>query len=157
MTGCCHLSVFMEDFDYYFAKQFKFQPSTQQIKNAKRDWRAGSTGWEAVQIALERIREDQRKAGEKPLVNIGGNNYAYADSDLALRYGGKQMTPQDTMRLAHDALEETRNALAWFYDSYPEDVTPKGNKLLPHVETVLTALRSALSQQSRIDALEKTK
>ena len=52
----------------------------------------------------------------------------------------------ETMKLALEALEETRNALAWFYDSYPQDVTKKGNKLLPHVETVLTTLREALAQ-----------
>ena len=52
----------------------------------------------------------------------------------------------EAMKLALEALEETRNALAWFYDSYPQDVTKKGNKLLPHVETVLTTLREALVQ-----------
>ena len=52
----------------------------------------------------------------------------------------------EALKMALDALEETRNALAWFYDSYPEDVTPKGNELLPHVEVVLAALRRALEQ-----------
>lgn len=56
-------------------------------------------------------------------------------------------------RQALEALEETRNALAWFYDSYPEDVTPKGNELLPHVEVVLADLRVALTSNSR--ALEQ--
>lgn len=54
----------------------------------------------------------------------------------------------DTLKLALEALEETRNALAWFYDSYPQDVTEKGNELLPHVETVLTAIRAALASKS---------
>lgn len=53
----------------------------------------------------------------------------------------------EALKLALEALEETRNALAWFYDSYPEDVTPKGNELLPHVEVVLTAIREALAEQ----------
>ena len=53
----------------------------------------------------------------------------------------------ETLKLALEALEETRNALAWFYDSYPQDVTSKGNALLPHVETVLTAIREALAEQ----------
>ena len=53
----------------------------------------------------------------------------------------------EALKLALEALEETRNALAWFYDSYPQDVTKKGNKLLPHVETVLTAIREALAEQ----------
>jgi hypothetical protein len=52
---------------------------------------------------------------------------------------------QKALKLALEALEETRNALAWFYDSYPEDVTPKGNELLPHVEVVLADLRQALA------------
>ena len=53
----------------------------------------------------------------------------------------------EALKLALEALEETRNALAWFYDSYPQDVTSKGNALLPHVETVLTAIREALTEQ----------
>ena len=53
----------------------------------------------------------------------------------------------EALKLALEALEETRNALAWFYDSYPQDVTSKGNALLPHVETVLTAIREALAEQ----------
>lgn len=60
----------------------------------------------------------------------------------------------EALKLALEALEETRNALAWFYDSYPHDVTKKGNELLPHVETVLTAMREALAEQpvqQRID------
>ena len=60
------------------------------------------------------------------------------------------MTEQQeaAMEQALEALEETRNALAWFYDSYPQDVTPKGNELLPRVETVLTALRQALADNA---------
>jgi hypothetical protein len=53
----------------------------------------------------------------------------------------------EALKLALEALEETRNALAWFYDSYPQDVTEKGNELLPHVETILAAIRKALSEQ----------
>jgi hypothetical protein len=55
----------------------------------------------------------------------------------------------EAMKLALEALEETRNALAWFYDSYPQDVTAKGNELLPHVETVLTTLRQAIEQAQK--------
>ena len=57
------------------------------------------------------------------------------------------ISTERALKLALEALEETRNALAWFYDSYPQDVTKKGNELLPHVETVLTALRKALAEQ----------
>lgn len=56
-------------------------------------------------------------------------------------------TKDEALKLALEALEESRNALAWFYDSYPQDVTKKGNELLPHVETVLTAIREALAEQ----------
>ena len=56
-------------------------------------------------------------------------------------------TKDEALKLALEALEESRNALAWFYDSYPQDVTEKGNELLPHVETVLTAIREALAEQ----------
>jgi hypothetical protein len=58
------------------------------------------------------------------------------------------------LKLALEALEETRNALAWFYDSYPQDVTKKGNELLPHVETVLAAIREALASKSEALASE---
>ena len=58
------------------------------------------------------------------------------------------------LKLALEALEETRNALAWFYDSYPQDVTKKGNELLPHVETVLAAVREALASKSEALASE---
>lgn len=54
----------------------------------------------------------------------------------------------EALIVALEALEETRNALAWFYDSYPQDVTKKGNELLPHVETVLTTIRAALASKS---------
>lgn len=60
---------------------------------------------------------------------------------------GEEMSKQtEALKLALEALEETRNALAWFYDSYPQDVTKKGNELLPHVETVLAAIREALAE-----------
>lgn len=61
----------------------------------------------------------------------------------------------EALKLALEALEETRNALAWFYDSYPQDVTKKGNELLPHVETVLTAIREALAEQTALLAANK--
>lgn len=86
--SCCALSVFLEDFNYYFFKEMSAVPTDAQLKKSKSDWRAGSTGWEAVQIAKDRIADAARKAAETPLVNIGGNNYAHAGSDLALRFGG---------------------------------------------------------------------
>lgn len=53
----------------------------------------------------------------------------------------------EALRLALEALEETRNALAWFYDSYPQDVTQRGEELLPYVETALAEIREALYEQ----------
>ena len=87
MTGCCNLSAFMDDFHYYWPKYHSTPPTEAQLKRAKKDWRAGSTGWEGVQIAQELITEVATKAASKPLVNIGGNNYAHAGSDLAAKYG----------------------------------------------------------------------
>ena len=87
--SCCGLSDFMEDFNFYFWKDMENMPTADQLKKAKSDWRAGSTGWEAVKIAEERIEEAARKAAEEPLINIGGNNYAHEGSDLALRFGSK--------------------------------------------------------------------
>lgn len=84
--SCCTNGVFMDDYKYYFAKEMKTAPTIAQLKRAKHDWRAGSTGWEAVQIAKELIATAEQKAKEKPLVNIGGNNFAHEGSDLALRY-----------------------------------------------------------------------
>jgi hypothetical protein len=84
--SCCALSVFLDDFNYYFLKELGCIPTVNQLRNAKSDWRAGSTGWEGVQIAKERIADAARKAAEKPLVNIGGNNYAHEGSDLAAKY-----------------------------------------------------------------------
>ena len=85
--SCCTLGVFMEDYHYYFAKELQATPTDVQLKRAKHDWRAGSTGWEGVQIAKELITVAAQKAAEKPLVNIGGKNYAIAGSELAIKCG----------------------------------------------------------------------
>lgn len=88
--SCCLLSEFMDDFNHYWQQYFKTLPAEYQIKAAKRDWGQGNTGWEAVQIAKERIDEAAIRAASKPLVNIGGNNYAHEGSELALRYGSRK-------------------------------------------------------------------
>lgn len=77
----------MEDYHYYWPKYHSGPPSDAQLKRAKHDWRAGSTGWEGVQIAKELITVAAQKAAEKPLVNIGGKNYAIAGSELAIKCG----------------------------------------------------------------------
>jgi hypothetical protein len=88
--SCCTLGVFMDDYHYYFAKEMQCHPTEAQLKRAKHDWRAGSTGWEGVQIAKELIKLAAQKAAEKPLVNIGGNNYAHQGSELAIKYSAAQ-------------------------------------------------------------------
>jgi len=85
--SCCHFSDFEDDFSFYFKKQFGRSHDDEELKKAKADWRVGSTGWESVQIAKERIDAAVRKADELELVNIGGKNYAYQGSDLAIKYG----------------------------------------------------------------------
>ena len=92
--SCCTLGVFMEDYHYYFAKQMQSAPTEAQLKRARSDWRAGSTGWEGVQIAKELIAIAAQKAAEKPLLNIGGNNYAHQGSELAIKFGIAQEPKQ---------------------------------------------------------------
>ena len=88
--SCCTLGVFLEDYHYYWPKYHATPPTEAQLKRAKSDWRAGSTGWEGVQIAKELIAIAAQKAAEKPLVNIGGNNYAHQGSELAIKYATAQ-------------------------------------------------------------------
>ena len=85
--SCCTYGVFMEDFHYYWSEYFDQPPTAAQLKRTKKDWREGSTGYEGVRIAKELETEAAAKALEKPLVNIGGRNFAYADSELAKKYG----------------------------------------------------------------------
>lgn len=85
--SCCHLSVFMEDFNDYWGQHFTTPPTLQQLARAKRDWKSGNTGWEGVQIAKQLAEDAATKAAGVPLVNIGGNNYAHAGSELAKRFG----------------------------------------------------------------------
>ena len=84
--SCCTWSSFKDDFSFYFKRQFLRSPDDADLKKAKSDWIAGSTGWEGVQIAKERIDHAAKKADEPAIINIGGKNYAYQGSDLAMRY-----------------------------------------------------------------------
>lgn len=88
--SCCNFFDFKDDFDFYFKKLFDASPSHTQVKRAKRDWRAGSTGYEAACIAMDLQKEADRKASEVALVNIGGNNWAHEGSNLAVKYQGLQ-------------------------------------------------------------------
>ena len=81
--SCCTFSVFMDDFNHYFPQYFDVPPSAQQLKNARSDWRAGNTGYEAAHNAKNRAKDAAAKALEKPLVHIGGRHFAYEGSKLA--------------------------------------------------------------------------
>jgi len=81
--SCCVFSVFMDDFNHYFPQYFDVPPSAQQLKNARSDWRAGNTGYEAAHNAKNRANDAAAKALEKPLVHIGGRHFAYEGSKLA--------------------------------------------------------------------------
>ena len=81
--SCCTFSVFIDDFNHYFQRFFDAQPTEQQLKNARSDWRAGNTGYEAAHNAKNRANDAAAKALEKPLVHIGGRHFAYEGSKLA--------------------------------------------------------------------------
>ena len=74
--SCCTYSVFMDDYYYYWPRYFDKAPTDVQLKRARSDWRANSTGYEAVRIAKQLADEAQAKALEKPLVHLGGRHFA---------------------------------------------------------------------------------
>ncbi len=83
-AGCCRWDTFLQGFSDAWARHGGL-PTDLQWREAKRDWRANSTGWEAAQIAKVRERERAAKAAAKPLIWLGGRNYAEAGSPLALK------------------------------------------------------------------------
>ena len=91
-AGCCRWDTFLQGFSEAWARR-NDTPSEAQWKEAERDWRDNSTGWEAAQIAKAREHERAEKAATKPLVWLGGRNYAEAGSDLALKYGRPRPGP----------------------------------------------------------------
>lgn len=64
----------MNDFNYYWPKYHASPPTETQLNRAKRDWRAGSTGWEGVQIAREILQEAELKQ-KQVLLPMGGRHY----------------------------------------------------------------------------------
>jgi hypothetical protein len=88
--GCCTWLTFKEGFLEYWPKYFGAPPLLKDWQKARRDWRAGSTGYEAARIAEQKSKRDIERAACKPLVCIGGRNYAHAGSELALKYGKKE-------------------------------------------------------------------
>lgn len=84
--GCCRWDDFLDGFASSWARRNDL-PTEQQWRDARSDWQAGNTGWEAAQNAKLRERERAEKAAAKPLVWLGGRNYAEAGSELAIKYG----------------------------------------------------------------------
>lgn len=85
--GCCFWSAFLSDFPEHYAKWFDTPPTPEAWAAAKRDWRSGNTPWEAAHNAQRVAKEQAARADSKPLVHLGGTNYAEAGSALATRYG----------------------------------------------------------------------
>ena len=81
--SCCNWSDFLSDFPEHYAEWFDGPPTPKAWVAAKRDWRAGNTPWEAAHNAQRVAKERVQKQNGKPLVSIGGNNYAHVDSALA--------------------------------------------------------------------------
>lgn len=90
---CCDWFTFYEGYEEAHAKWFGMPPSKEHWAAAVKDWRAGNTGWEAAHNAQRRAKEAVQKAAAKPLVWLGGKNYAEAGSALALRYGRSAPPP----------------------------------------------------------------
>lgn len=55
--ACCDWRTFKDGFDEYWPRWFKEPPTTDQMKAAKADWRAGNTGYEAAHNAQRREKE----------------------------------------------------------------------------------------------------
>jgi len=59
--GCCRWDDFLPGFAEAWARWFDTPPTPQQWQMAKRDWRAGNTGWEAAHNAQRRVKERVKK------------------------------------------------------------------------------------------------
>ena len=90
MSACCTKQTFDEDFYPAYRKIFGIEPTPQAVRKAMSDFRAGNTGWEAAQNAIYYVQRAVERAKAKPLVHLGGRNYAESGSALALKYGKAQ-------------------------------------------------------------------
>jgi len=93
--SCCTFPVFIDDFNHYFPLYFDVPPTAQQLKNARSDWRAGNTGYEAAHNAKNRAKDAAAKALEKPLVHLRGRHFAYDGSTLAKQPKAAPNTPPE--------------------------------------------------------------
>lgn len=57
LAGCCTWDTFITDFAYAWPQWFQAEPTREQWSMARRDWKAGNTGWEAAHNAQRRIKE----------------------------------------------------------------------------------------------------
>jgi len=78
--GCYVWDEFFDDFTDYWPAYMDGEPTEQQWRTARNDWRRGNTGWEAVQNARNRAAEASAKAAQPKLVHLGGRHYAYEGS-----------------------------------------------------------------------------
>lgn len=90
MSACCTQRTFDDGFYPAYRAIFGTEPAPEVIIKAMSDFRAGNTGWEAAQNAKHYAKEASDRANAKPLVCIGGRNYAEAGSALALKFGQPQ-------------------------------------------------------------------
>lgn len=56
-AGCCTWDTFITSFADAWTQWFQAEPTNEQWQWAKRDWKAGNTGWEAAHNAQRRINE----------------------------------------------------------------------------------------------------
>lgn len=85
--GCCRWDHFIDDFVEHYKRWFDAPPTLKVWQAARRDWLRGNTGFEAAHNAQARAKECAAAAVAKPLVWLGGRNYAEAGSAFAIKYG----------------------------------------------------------------------
>lgn len=59
-AGCCTWDTFLTGYAEAWPRWFDTPPTLQQWQMAKRDWRAGNTGWEAAHNAQRRAKDRVR-------------------------------------------------------------------------------------------------
>lgn len=84
MAGCCTWDTFITSFAGAWPQWFKAEPTLEQWQWARRDWKAGNTGWEAAHNAQRRIKE--RRA---PATIQERNTKAVARSLIAVAKSGQ--------------------------------------------------------------------
>ena len=85
-NACCTWRDFHASFLDQYREWMGMEPTDDAWAAAMRDWKSSNTGWEAAHNARRRAREAVEKANQKPLVWLGGKNYAEAGSDLAIKF-----------------------------------------------------------------------